>query len=201
MTNQGAHRRRRAPTPATCGLDIEVPWIAWNNWPGAPMNGVRCVAGEDLHARRGHVGLDDVGGGAVRAARRRTPPCRVRSGCRRGASREARRRSGPGCRDVGGDRRAGWTWHVQGGEDMVVGRSDVDLRRVVQDHPDASGRGDTGAMDDPRDAGHAEAEHDGSAHLGWVQPGGAVVATVDEPGWPDAMGDAAAVYDACRCRA
>ena len=26
--------------PATCGLDIDVPWIAWNSWPGAPMNGV-----------------------------------------------------------------------------------------------------------------------------------------------------------------
>src|SRR5687767_12141789 len=30
----------KAPTPATCGLDIDVPWMAWNNSPGAPRNGV-----------------------------------------------------------------------------------------------------------------------------------------------------------------
>src|SRR5918994_7588619 len=32
--------RSKAATPATWGLDIDVPWIAWNSWPGAPRNGV-----------------------------------------------------------------------------------------------------------------------------------------------------------------
>src|SRR5215207_8487071 len=31
---------RSAPIPATCGLDIDVPWIAWNSCPGAPIHGV-----------------------------------------------------------------------------------------------------------------------------------------------------------------
>src|SRR5215207_6849204 len=30
----------KAPIPATCGLDIDVPLIDWNNCPGAPPNGV-----------------------------------------------------------------------------------------------------------------------------------------------------------------
>ena len=48
--------------PATCGLDIDVPAIAWNSSPGSAARiGERRCAGEDLHAGRGDVGLDDVG--------------------------------------------------------------------------------------------------------------------------------------------
>src|ERR1700752_67786 len=36
----GCACRRRAPAPAVCGLDIDVPLIAWNSCPGAPRNGV-----------------------------------------------------------------------------------------------------------------------------------------------------------------
>jgi hypothetical protein len=46
--------------------DIDVPWIAWNSSPGAPMNGVG-IAGEDLCAGSSHVGL------MMSAQRRSTP--------------------------------------------------------------------------------------------------------------------------------
>ena len=60
----------RIAEPAACGDDIEVPAMAWKYSPGGPpatssRNGR--VAGQDLGARRGDVGLEEL---ATRAARR-----------------------------------------------------------------------------------------------------------------------------------
>ena len=46
-----------------CGDDIEVPAMAWKYSPGGPAGDVvgrRRVAGQDLHAGRGDVGLEEL---------------------------------------------------------------------------------------------------------------------------------------------
>ena len=56
-----------AETPAECGLDIDVPAIAWKRLPGGPLSAVVCRlrrhAREHLDARSRDVRLDEVAGG------------------------------------------------------------------------------------------------------------------------------------------
>jgi hypothetical protein len=88
---------------------------------------------------------------------------------------------------------------------VVVGRGDVDLGRVVQDHADATGGEDAGAVLDAGDAGHSETEDDRTGGrirqtgvlgiagaVGCPRTVGACIAPVDERRGAYAVGDAAA---------
>ena len=78
----GWSARRSAPAPATCGLAIEVPSIAWKSSPSRPSTDerLRRRAGQNLDAGRGDVGLGDAerepraAAGAERRRRSRPSP-------------------------------------------------------------------------------------------------------------------------------
>ena len=122
--SRGSRRPRRAATTSTCRRSPGSTRLAGRS---TIDSGVGRMAGEDLDAGCGHVGLDEVPG---RAARRE---CRHHVGLAVGGSS-----AGEGCgrTRVRGEERQkrGAVSEMDGRQPVVVGL-DVGEGRVVEDHP------------------------------------------------------------------